>query len=68
MLESDAKEKWCPFTRVYEYGVSINRHDSRRLKTTNCLGSDCAVWIDTHTDGANRSHGRCGLVNVVTAS
>lgn len=42
MTESDAKTKWCPFTRVGEQasGAAENRPDG----SYQCIASACMAW------------------------
>jgi hypothetical protein len=59
VTESEAKEKWCPFSRVaFPAGESANRVSDVRLsmsgpdgeyfqrwqKDTHCIGSRCMAW------------------------
>jgi len=70
MLESEAKTKWCPLSRVPftrdsdDSLTSCNRPSSDMSvdtvniieKSTKCIGSDCMAW------GSN-GIGECGLMN-----
>lgn len=60
MKESEAKEKWCPFSKLLYDGfkiTSINRNHVKELSEDDpkCLGSECMLWRWSHT-----SEGRYG--------
>lgn len=64
MLESEAKTKWCPMTRLTADNGNWfdNRVGNNGKVVGNCLSSDCACWIDTGYDmDAGERIGRCGL-------
>lgn len=54
MLESDAKTKWCPMSRIgtihtdgngNTYALSYNRDDDRgNTHLSTCVGSECMMW------------------------
>ena len=46
MTEADAREKWCPFSRVGEQasGATENRPDG----SYNCIASACSQWVEIH--------------------
>jgi len=62
MTEADAKQRWCPFARVWHCdgehgdvtGVAINRfaseHDPIRDTNARCIGSMCMAWRTTHVE------------------
>lgn len=56
MTEAEAKTRWCPFSLVRDAGTpaGVNRMSSRD-EETRCLGTGCACWLGTASDG------RCGL-------
>lgn len=70
--EKQAREKWCPFTRVslyhrstnanrmVRYGEGTQSEDFLAFQTaTNCIGSECMAWRWSRT---LRELGHCGLV------
>ncbi len=68
MLETEAKQKWCPFARIVDYylgegnhsvPVTVNRLPSGIIDASaKCLVSECACWVkDTDYKG------HCGLIN-----
>ncbi len=70
MTSEEAKTKWCPMARVattiHDWdnaesgigGAACNRgNDNDMTDTAKCLGSDCAVWMETDNEGSG-----CGLV------
>jgi len=72
MKESEAKTKWCPFSRLAAFGASggWNRRDDGLIAAGNhCIGSACMAWrwdlIDTFDgDGSyepSDTDGSCGL-------
>jgi len=47
MNEQEAKNKWCPMTRMTPYGTTpaINREfNGDLLISATCLGSRCMMW------------------------
>ena len=52
MTESEAHEKWCPFTRSYAHvtdgsGVAVNRaypDDKLNIDRACCIASACMAW------------------------
>lgn len=74
MKESVAKEKWCPFARLYraqgQFGAAaVNRFvdwDGDKSKTveynTRCIGNECMAWIREPMENSI-TYGHCGLVN-----
>ncbi len=72
MLESEARTKWCPFYRVSMSGLAVmdNRGTEYSVITSGgirsgppndyskCLGSDCALWVETDSE---YHHGHCGM-------
>ena len=65
MKETEAKEKWCPFSRINGWRNSPNRMpNGKAMVTAKCFGSDCACWVDTTPNFANADkEGHCGLIN-----
>ena len=66
MKESVAKQKWCPFARVFTgtagYVASANRNMlSRDEQKANCIGSACMAWRYTY-ELDESAGGNCGLV------
>lgn len=59
--ESMAREKWCPFARVFidtiHTGYSSNRDDVSDATHTHCLGPKCMAWVP-----CEGGRGYCGLV------
>jgi len=71
MLETEAKNKWCPMARIEEYNTN-GIGSFNRLKNSNCIpdravcfGDRCAGWIDTSYTSANPQErtGHCGLTH-----
>ena len=73
MTEEEAKQRWCPQTRVSlyhrstdanrmaRYGSGVDSEDMQAFQAaTRCLGSGCMAW---RWDLSNLGHttGRCGL-------
>ena len=54
ITESEAKTKWCPFSRVgFQGGASVNRHpmdyypgrpSEGVVEDTRCIASGCMAW------------------------
>lgn len=49
MTEDDAKEKWCPFARVFDTGSSnrVAADDdgpTAAAAGSECIASDCMAW------------------------
>lgn len=70
MTEDEAKQKWCPFVRVYSVSDSDgangswNRHQRNGHDETRCIGSECMAWRwnpDPDPLLNLPPHGRCGL-------
>lgn len=65
MTESDAREKWCPFTTVGARGVNRpTPHMVPAARTeieaqTRCIATDCMAWRWRY--GAHDRDGFCGL-------
>lgn len=65
MTKQEAKKKECPkriktLTKTY----TENRSDLWELKYSNCIASDCMMWIqelDLH--GSKTTDGYCGLTH-----
>jgi len=71
MTETDAQQKWCPFSRVADEAwsnnvgnnvvVVVNRpFNSGYVKGMHCIGSDCMLWAWVQEVGGN---GYCSLAN-----
>ena len=59
MSEDEAKEKWCPFSRVWSYeGGSFNRDLDGSEAVANCIGSRCMAW---RWEDNRRERGFCGM-------
>lgn len=60
VVETIAKEKWCPFVRLSINTGSFNRHCIPEESGGNrCIGSECMCWKWTDTD---LKYGTCGLM------
>lgn len=49
MTTEDAKTKWCPFARCWEYTLdqSVNRDSQGRpIEGALCLADDCMLWVN----------------------
>ena len=46
MKESEAKQKWCPFSRNIGDSIRVphNRYLGKPSPTSCCLGSECMAW------------------------
>lgn len=64
MKEEKAKTKWCPMVRVADCGAenasAVNRLHQQEAPTTQCLASDCMMWVATDNE--------CEPVNSTSAS
>jgi hypothetical protein len=55
MTEDEAKERWCPFSRLGSSSSpgfggmnrDVNEENGDSLRHTRCLASACAVWRET---------------------
>lgn len=61
MIENEAKEKWCPFTRVgskmpHSPTPANNRVPSGIENGSRCIASACMAWR-----WVGEGHGYCGL-------
>lgn len=59
--EAEALEKWCPFSRVAQYG---NRRDNNRSPVIDgslCIGSKCMAWQSGKIENGQR-YGQCALM------
>ena len=54
--EKDAKNKWCPLTRVYSSHGSFNSYGDGVPDSCKCRGSTCMMW-----HWVTEEHGYCGL-------
>jgi hypothetical protein len=68
MRETEAKIKWCPFSRVLKLTESfdhiamtaINRSSNGQVMSrAKCLGSSCACWVIDYNERNGQGH--CGL-------
>jgi hypothetical protein len=59
MTEQEARERWCPFARVWGTDASGNRlADGGKPNTDSmCIASRCMVWRRWYS----KSEGFCGL-------
>ena len=60
MTESEAREKWCPFSRATRKSEGVwlvaNRADTLNPKACRCITSDCMAWR-----WHDNLYGYCGL-------
>lgn len=76
MTEDEAKTKWCPFARVYEFGnreSAITAGVGLMPINSNCIASQCMAWrwgapptgwlehATAEQRKTYRPHGFCGL-------
>lgn len=67
LTETEAKTKWCPFSRTGAYtdigntiAITTNRDPRPDVQSScNCIASECMMW-KWEKDYVNR--GRCGLM------
>jgi len=65
--EKEAKERWCPFARVwsttsYGYAAAPNRTEGGRHIGSECIGSACMSWREDKRFGEpGKRPGYCGL-------
>ena len=66
ITEADAKKKWCPFGRVNQEGIVVNRYSNGDpAASSHCLGSKCMAWRwQVLSTEDNPRHGFCGLAGV----
>lgn len=74
MTETEASDKWCPFSRRYNDNGSYNRAGPPPYSPAgcNCIGAKCMAWrwiqdelvvfvAGTKTVVSEGQHGYCGL-------
>jgi hypothetical protein len=73
--EKEARERWCPFARVFVSDCSepaaCNRYGSgEQFPNARCIGSKCMAWRwvpDPDGIKPNSGRGYCGLAGVPVA-
>ncbi len=57
MKESEAKQKWCPFTRFHMVGTQQHSNKPFRedVAPLHCIASDCMAWQETAQECINPS-------------
>jgi len=74
MKEEEAKQKWCPHSRVTSPNASFNKVEGGYIpkveggyipKAALCVASLCMMWLPdrTSTGAVNPNSGDCGLKN-----
>lgn len=72
---NDAINKWCPFTRVVQWGDSGSPGAGNREASSSrefreaacCVANQCMVWVEEHPrpdnwqPGEELPNGRCGM-------
>ena len=63
MTEDEAKEKWCPFSRIRDdYGGTSTYNRTPDSVYGNCIASKCMMWqSQDHNKATGKSYGYCGL-------
>ena len=64
MKEEEARTKWCPMVRFYANREVLTKKgftDGRLDYDSNCIASDCMMWVATDNEGypSTNKHGEC---------